>query len=85
MDSFAQHTASALGKNSVVCWIANSPKQFGHPANTNILANSESVLPELKNSVFSAYNIVGDPLEFPFKTQDEIFNAKDIINALNSN
>jgi ADP-heptose:LPS heptosyltransferase len=85
MDSFAQHTASALGKNSVVCWIANSPKQFGHPANTNILANAESVLPELKNSVFSAYNIVGDPLEFPFKSQDEIFNAEDIINALNSN
>lgn len=82
MDSFAHHTATALKKNSVVCWIANDPHQFGHPADINIRANKETVVPELKNSVFNAYNIVGDPLEFPYKSQDEIFNVEDIVNAL---
>jgi hypothetical protein len=30
IDSFAQHVAKALDLNSVVCWIANDPNQFGY-------------------------------------------------------
>ncbi len=82
MDSFAQHTAKALGLNSVVCWIANDPKQFGYANNVNILANEETLKPELKQSVYSKYNIAGDLLQFPYENESQIFNSEDIIEAL---
>jgi len=82
MDSFAQHTAKALGLDSVVCWVVNSPKQFGYDSNTNILANPETRIPELKFSTYSKYNISGEPLEFPYNSDQEIFTAESIIEAL---
>lgn len=83
IDSFAQHTAKALDCDSVVCWIANSPNQFGYENNINILAKEPTVIPELKNSVFSKYNIGGDLLEFPYRNEDEIFDVEEIIDAVN--
>lgn len=82
MDSFAQHVAKARNKDAVVCWIGNSPNQFGYENNTNILANPETRKPELKFSVFNKYNISGDPIEFPYDNESQIFNLDDIINAL---
>lgn len=82
MDSFAQHTAAALNKPSTVLWIANSPKVFGYDLHTNIVSNSETVLPELRNAYLSKYNIGGDPVEFPFNNENEIFNLNSIINSL---
>jgi hypothetical protein len=82
MDSFAQHTAIALGLDSVVCWIANRPSQFGYKSNTNITANPETKTPELKFSNYSKYNIIGEPLEFPYNNAQEIFNVESIIEAL---
>ena len=82
MDSFAQHVAQALDLDSVVLWVANTPKQFGYSNNINIIANKETSKPELKNSVFSKYNIVGDLLEFPFVKETEIFNDDQVIEAL---
>jgi hypothetical protein len=82
MDSFAQHTAKALGLNSVVCWIANTPIQFGYENNTNIIANKETKKPELKNSFLQKYNIMGSLIEFPYNSEEEIFNVEEIIEAL---
>lgn len=82
MDSFAQHVAKALDLDSVVLWIANTPNQFGYENNTNVIANVETFIPELKHSVFSKYNIVGQPLEFPFHDENEIFNPEEIIEAV---
>lgn len=82
IDSFAQHVAKALNLDSVVCWIGNTPDQFGYSNNINITANPETRKPELKNAVFSKYNITGDPIEFPYNDESEIFNVDDIINAL---
>lgn len=82
IDSFAQHTAKALDCNSVVCWIANTPKQFGYDSNINIIANEATIKAELKNSVFSKYNISGDLIEFPYQTEDEIFDVDKIIEAV---
>ena len=84
MDSFAQHTAVALHKPSVVCWIGNTPTQFGYDMHTNIIANEPTIKPELKFSVFSKYNIAGQITEFPYKNEDEIFDADKIIDALKS-
>ena len=82
IDSFAQHTAKALGLNSVVTWVANNPKQLGYENNINILANPETVVPELKGSVFSKYQIDGNLIEFPYNYESEIFNVEEIINAI---
>ncbi len=82
IDSFAQHTAAALGMPSVVCWIANVPSQFGYEMHTNIIANPPTLRPELRNSVFSRYNITGQVTEFPYNNEDEIFDADKIIAAL---
>jgi ADP-heptose:LPS heptosyltransferase len=84
MDSFAHHVAQALDLNSVVLWIANTPNQFGYKNNSNIIANAETFTPELKGSVFSKYNIVGQPLEFPFNDETEIFNEEDVIENINN-
>jgi hypothetical protein len=82
IDSFAQHTAKALGMDSVVCWIANTPEQFGYENNINIIANEETKKPELKNSFLSKYNIVGSLTEFPYNNESEIFDVEQIIEAL---
>ena len=82
IDSFAQHAAAALGKPSVVCWIANVPSQFGYDLHTNIIANPPTQQLELRNSVFSKYNISGQVSEFPYNNEDEIFDAERIIEAI---
>lgn len=82
MDSFAQHTAKALDKKSVVCWIGNKSNVFGYESNINIQANKETAVPELKQSVFSKYNITGNLFEFPYEDEKEIFTTENIINAL---
>lgn len=82
IDSFSQHTAAALGKPSVVCWIGNSPVQFGYELHTNIVANAPTVKPELRHSVYTRYNMTGQVTEFPYNNESEIFDAGAIINAL---
>ncbi len=82
IDSFCQHTAASLNKPSVVCWIGNIPSQFGYDIHTNIIANPPTMKPELRNSVFSKYNISGQPTEFCYNSEDEIFDADRIIEAL---
>jgi len=82
MDSFGQHAAAALGLQSTVLWIANKPKVFGYDIHDNIRANPETLEPELRGSVFNKYNIAGDPLEFPYRSEDEIFNLEPILLSL---
>jgi hypothetical protein len=72
IDSFAQHAAAALGMPSVVCWVANTPVQFGYDIHTNIIANPPTLKPELRHSLYSKYNIGGDPTEFPYNHEGEI-------------
>ncbi|MEI8280701.1 MAG: hypothetical protein WCG87_13165 [Bacteroidota bacterium] len=85
IDSFAQHTAAALGKPSVVCWIGNTPEQFGYDIHTNIIANPPTIKPELRHSVFTKFNISGQPTEFPYKHEGEIFDGNMIVQALINN
>ena len=82
MDSFGQHTAAALGMPSVVLWTGNKPSQFGYDIHTNIIANSPTIKPELRHSVLNKYNISGQPTEFPYNNEAEIFNVEEIIEAL---
>lgn len=82
IDSFAQHAAAALGKPSVVCWIANVPTQFGYELHNNLMANAPTLEPELRQSVLSKYNTNGPETEFPYNDEEEIFDTDKIIAAL---
>ena len=82
MDSFGQHAAAALDKPSTVLWICNSPKVFGYEMHTNIEANPETAIPELRNAYLGKYNIGGDPIEFPYAKETDIFTVDQIIKSL---
>jgi hypothetical protein len=82
IDSFAQHAAAAVGMPSVVCWVANVPSQFGYSMHTNIIANPPTVETDLRDSTFSKYNIADTPSQFPYNSDEEIFDPGKIIDAL---
>lgn len=79
IDSFCQHTAAAIGKKSTVLWIANSPKVFGYSLHDNILANEENGKGDLKFSLFNKYTITGMPNEFPYLSENDIFDVDKVI------
>jgi hypothetical protein len=82
IDSFAQHAAAALQLPSTVCWVGNKPEVFGYSLHDNIVANEFTTKPELKNAYLSRFNIAGDLIEFPYYSEDEIFNVDTIIESL---
>lgn len=82
IDSFAQHVAASMDLPSTVCWIANKPEVFGYKIHDNILANPWTNKPELRNSFFGRFNIAGDLVEFPYNTEDEIFDVDKIIKSI---
>ena len=82
IDSFVQHGCSAINLKSSVCWITNNPKVLGYEIHDNILANPFTKQPELRNSVYAKFNIAGDPLEFPYNNEEEIFDVQKIIDSL---
>lgn len=79
IDSFCQHAAAGLLKKSTVLWIANSPVVFGYGLHDNILANRENGQPDLRFSQFSKYNIIGAPNEFPYLSENDIFDIDTIM------
>jgi hypothetical protein len=84
MDSFMQHALAALKLPAVSCWIINKPKVWGYDMHTHIQANPYTTQPELRSSFLSKFSIGGEELEFPYNTENEIFNVDAIINALKS-
>jgi hypothetical protein len=82
IDSFAQHVAASFGLPSVVCWIANKPEVFGYDIHTNIVSNPYTIKPELRNSFLHKFNIQGDLMEFPYNSENEIFDKEEIISAI---
>jgi hypothetical protein len=82
IDSFLQHALASLNLPSVACWIVNTPKVFGYDLHKHITANAFTAQPELRNSYLAKFNIAGDEMEFPYKTEEEIFNVDEIISAL---
>lgn len=82
MDSFGQHAAAGLKKPSTVLWIANKPEVFGYPIHTNIVSNPFTTKPELRNAYLQKFDIIGNPLEFPYNNELEIFNVDEVINSL---
>lgn len=84
MDSFAQHTAASMGLKGTVLWVANKPQVFGYSIHDNIIANQSTTNPDLRHSYLSKYDITGNPLEFPYNDESEIFNVDKVISSLKS-
>jgi hypothetical protein len=84
MDSFAQHAAAAMNLPSTVLWVANKPQVFGYNLHHNIVANPFTVSPDLRSSYIGEFDISGNPLEFPYNNEDEIFNTDAVIASLKS-
>lgn len=82
IDSFAQHVAASFNLPSVVCWIANKPEVFGYGVHTNILSNPFTLKPELRNSFLHKFNIQGDLMEFPYRSENEVFDKEVIVSAI---
>lgn len=82
IDSFSQHAAAAFGLPSSVLWIGTSPKVFGYDLHKNIESQPMTVEPELRNAYLSKFNIIGDPIEFPYNNEFEIFDIQEVINSL---
>ena len=81
MDSFAQHVAAALDLPSTVCWIANTPKEFGYEMHTNILPNAKYVSDFTKYSILEKFGIDGQIQQFPYDTVN-LFDVNQIVKAV---
>jgi hypothetical protein len=82
MDSFLQHVCGALNLPSTVLWIVNNPKVLGYEIHNNIQANTPTTIPDLRSSYIAKYNIGGEPMEFPYDSEDQIFTASNIIESI---
>lgn len=82
IDSVGQHIAASLGLPSTVCWVINKPEVFGYDIHHNIKANPFTHKPELRRAYLQKFNIGGDILEFPYNSENEIFNSEVIINSI---
>lgn len=81
IDSFAQHGAAALGLESKVIWIANSPTVFGYQLHNNIVCALPEVFRTDKYSYMLKYDaIMGNVHEFPYNDH-KLFDTNLIINA----
>jgi ADP-heptose:LPS heptosyltransferase len=81
IDSFMQHTAAALNKNAVVCWITNKPDVFGYKNNKNILPDSRlkitnncSIEGYVEEYDFSGHRVH----DYPYSSAD-VFDLNEII------
>lgn len=80
IDSSLQHASAALGKKSVVIWIATSPKVFGYQNHINIVAN----LPKMKlpDSYLFDYDFNGRLHECPIKDWNNVLDINKIIELI---
>jgi hypothetical protein len=82
IDSFAQHTAAALGLQSTVLWIGNKPEVFGYPEHINILPNA-NIVRQFNKYTYLNDDISGFIQQFPYDTVN-VFNVDEIIAAVES-
>lgn len=82
IDSFMQHACASANLPSTVLWVANSPTVFGYDMHTNITANPFTNKPDIRQAYLTKFNIGGEPFEFPYNDEREIFDTEKIIMAL---
>ena len=79
IDSYMQHAAASLGLQSTVVWVVNDPKVLGYQSHKNISIKFDNG--ELRNSMYEAYDILGDPINLA-NVPNDIFDVKKILESL---
>lgn len=79
IDSFMQHASAALGFQSTVIWIVNDPKVLGYQTHNNISVEFNNG--DIRNSMYEAYDILGDPINLA-NIPNELFDVKKILETL---
>ncbi len=80
IDSFAQHTAAALGLQSTVLWIGNDHKVFGYEENINIYPKAK-LINNFNKFNYLIEDISGLVQNFPYDTVN-VFDINEIIAAV---
>jgi hypothetical protein len=81
IDSFAAHTAAALGLQSTVLWVGNSHKVFGYDEHINLYPNA-NIINNLDKYSDLIEDISGFVNQFPYDTVN-LFDINKIIEAVN--
>jgi hypothetical protein len=79
IDSYMQHAASALNLSSTVLWVVNDPNILGYNLHTNIASNFNNG--DLRNSMYDAHDIMGDPIQLA-SIPNDLFDIKKILETL---
>jgi hypothetical protein len=79
IDSYMQHASAALGLSSTVTWVVNDPIVLGYKLHTNIQSTFKNG--ELRNSMYEAHDILGDPIQLA-NLPNDLFDTNKILEAL---
>jgi ADP-heptose:LPS heptosyltransferase len=82
IDSSSLHIATALNLPSVVAWIGTNPKVFGYDMHQNIIANKPTNPTNIEHPYYQKHLLFEDLSTFPYNDFNEVFDVKQIINAL---
>lgn len=82
IDSSFMHIATALGLQSLVCWIGTSSKVFGYEMHGNLHANAPDKELNLDHPYLQKLPLFEDISKCPYTELSSIFNSEDIIKAL---
>ena len=82
IDSMCQHTACALNKKSVVCWIRNYPHVLGYAMHDNYMCDAQDEIDSLDFSLLEPFDIGGHNIQCPFKEQTKLFDAQKLVSLI---
>lgn len=83
IDSCLHHAAAAFKIPCTVLWVGTDPKMFGYNIHNNICAREPSGNIKRVDSYLFDYDFHGNRHEFPYYSNDVIFDSKEILNSLN--
>jgi len=81
INSFAPHVSSALGKRSVVFWVAQDPILSGYPINQNLVPDSGSELGKYVRDFNENFASESDRMTSPLIIED-FYSSSEIVNLL---
>jgi len=82
IDSCLQHAAAALNLSSTVIWVGTSPENFGYDMHKNVKALPPKGTTKLIDSYLFDYSFEGILHECPYNDVNDMFDLKQIDNAL---
>jgi len=82
IDSSLHHAAAAYKIPCTVLWVGTHPEMFGYDIHDNICAREPSENVKRIDSYIFDYDFHGNHHEFPYYSNDVIFNSEEILNSL---